>query len=153
MSKILSGNELESFICGETYLPKQKHLYTFDLTVKEIFQPQSPTAIDFGGSEHQMADKVPIPMIKRNPDDQYGWWDLKHGPKLVKFNEEFQLNDQTLIMVYPLERLLVSGAFLIPFIIESISPFAFVLVAVSSMKMKQNARIATAIAYKTRLDQ
>lgn len=148
MTKLLTGDILESYLSQTVYPPKQKHDFSFDLTVKSIFQPSPPASIDFGGSEYEPAIIEEFELEKRSPDDEYGWWTIPHGPKLIGFNEQFSINEKTMIIVYPHERLFQVGAFMVPFVVEKPDPKAFFLVGMPNLNIKQNARIAKAIGWE-----
>lgn len=148
MTKLLTGNDFESLISNSIHVPKQKHDFSFDLTISGIFQPSPPSYIDFGGSEFKPAPLKAYDPIKNSPDDDYGWWTVPHGPKLVTFNEVFPVDKSKLIIVYPHERLFLSGAFLVPFVVtDNPNPKVFLLVGMPNLNIKENARIATAIGW------
>jgi deoxycytidine triphosphate deaminase len=147
MSKLLTGDNLESYLTNAVHVPKQKHDFSFDLTVKSIFQPSPPAYIDFGGSEYKPAPIKEYEVEKKSPDDEYGWWSIPHGPKLVTFNEQFTIDKKTLIIVYPHEKLFQVGAFMVPFVVDSSDPKVFFLVGMPNLNIKQNAIIAKAIGW------
>jgi hypothetical protein len=147
MSKLITGDNFESFLTNTVHIPKQKHDFSFDLTVKRIYQPSPPASIDFGGSEYKPAPLKEFEAVKNSPEDEFGWWSIPHGPKLIEFNEQFPVDEKKMIIVYPLERLFTVGAFMVPFVVDSSNPKVFFLVGMPNLNIKQNARIATAIGW------
>jgi len=145
---VTNAKEIEPLWEGIIYSPKQVAHTHIDLTVEGIYQTRSKGALDFGGSEYKASDLKKLePRIEDDP--KYGWWDLTKGNYLIKYNEKF--NDQSHIaMVFPHQRLLQTGCIHPAFILpseESKEAVTILSVPKKGVRIKQNARISTAITY------
>ncbi|NBC64379.1 MAG: dCTP deaminase, partial [Bacteroidetes bacterium] len=65
----------------------QLHEQHLDFTVAEVHRLTGAGSLDFGGSEFTPAKSEIIDPKKRNPNDSYGWWDLKIDTYKAVFNE------------------------------------------------------------------
>ncbi len=151
--RLLESNELEENWENIIYPPKQLGRVTLDLTVKKLFaiKNQSQGALDFGGSEYQPVELESLkPKIEDDP--KYGWWTLSRGHYIVEYNESLG-KDSYLALVYPHQRLLLTGCFHTPFICEHSgdSPTIRGLLVVydEGVRIKENARISNALTLKT----
>jgi hypothetical protein len=147
--RLLSGAEIEPLLSGITYADKQRHEFSFDLTVHSIHNFAHPGALDFGGSEYSAALLASIPPGKTNPADKYGWWDLVAGTYLVRFNENPSFPAGTCALIVPHRRLLSAGAAHSPAYGETETTILEVLlqVHVAGLRIKENARISTLLVW------
>lgn len=148
--RFLESNELEENWENLIYPPKQLGKFTLDLTVKKIFSIKNQGALDFGGSEYQSVELEPIkPKIEDDP--KYGWWNLSRGRYIVEYNETLG-RDNSLALVYPHQRLLLTGCYHIPFISElsrdSNTIQGLLVVYDGGVRIKENARISSALTLK-----
>src|SRR5699024_5476789 len=82
-SCIMSGEELTTHVDGIVHEETQITERGLDLTIGEIHEVAEPGRVDFGGGELEAADTAPLETEKRDPDDDYGWWNLDAGGYLV----------------------------------------------------------------------
>ncbi|MGM0509779.1 MAG: dCTP deaminase [Thermoplasmatota archaeon] len=134
------GEKLVSAIDDLVYEKTQAHEYRVDLTVAEIYEIKGKGSLDFGGSEFEESRLKKIEPKKRHPDDDYGWWEMKGGTYIIKFNE-------TLIegkaLVQPIPRLLKTGSTIPTFIHEEGEELRSLLkVCDEGVNIKENARVA-----------
>jgi hypothetical protein len=151
LMRFLKNKELEESWKTLIYPPKQLEGVTLDLTVKRIYSFKKQGALDFGGGEYQPIDLEPLfPKIEDDP--KYGWWTLDTGMYIVEYNENLP-RDETLAIVYPHQRLLNVGCFHPSFIIDpskNSQPIQGLLsVNSQGVRVKENARISTALTFRT----
>ncbi len=134
------------------YFPKQSNIVSLDLTVKKIYFLDSEGALDFGGSEYKPSEKTLIdPTIESDP--KYGWWILNKGEYRIEYNE-FLSNTNFFAIVFPHERLQMTGCDHSPFIVNPTNSDNGVLlksllrVSTNGVRIKENARISTALTYR-----
>lgn len=72
---------------GLLHEPTQVHEDRVDLSLAGVARVREPGAIDFGGGELAAAETVPLEPERRDPTDDYGWWELQPGTYLVECNE------------------------------------------------------------------
>ncbi|MDX1617647.1 MAG: hypothetical protein R3224_02595 [Balneolaceae bacterium] len=96
---LLQSDELIEHTSDIIHKETQQHKLNLDLTASEIFRLTGPGALDFGGSEFEPAQFERIEPAKKNPDDEYGWWNLNTGTYKVRFNEHLKNLDDTLIAI------------------------------------------------------
>ena len=149
--RFLRTKELEESWKNLIYPPKQLVGVSLDLTVKKIYSIKKQGTLDFGGSEYQPADLEPLsPKIEDDP--KYGWWNLSRGTYIVEYNENL-LKSECLAIVYPNQRLLHTGCCHPTFIVDpskNSQPLQGLLsVDNQGIRIKENARISTALCFKT----
>ncbi|UCG89539.1 MAG: dCTP deaminase [Candidatus Heimdallarchaeota archaeon] len=149
--RFLKTNELEESWKSLIYSPKQLGDVTLDLTVKKIFTFKNQGALDFGGSEYQPVVQEPL-LPKIEDDPKYGWWTLSAGMYIIEYNENLSGNE-CLAIIYPNKRLLGTGCFHPVFIVDpsknSQSIQGLLSVNSQSVRIKENARISTALTFRT----
>lgn len=133
--------EYTRILDGIVHEPTQTTNQGFDLTVNEIYTLTGPGRLDFGGDELESATITPHQTTKRNPDDDYAWWELSPGTYLVEFNETVTIDDVTLT-VQPCADALERGAFH-PTLHVSSLPRIPLSVGDGGIKIKANARLST----------
>ncbi|MHA1972535.1 MAG: hypothetical protein ACTSW1_06070 [Candidatus Hodarchaeales archaeon] len=132
------------------YEPKQLRDRILDLTLKSIYNSTTQGSIDFGGSEYKPCKLEAVPAKKEN-DPKYGWWTLSEGTYIIEFNEVITAADIQ-AMVFPHTRLLSIGCYHPAFIAElttGVNLKTILTVSCNGVRIKQNARISSAITYKT----
>jgi len=147
--RLLSGVEIQRLLSGIVYAEKQRHEFSFDLTVQAVHRFTGPGSLDFGGSEFTAASHVPIPPEKKVSDDKYGWWDLAAGIYLVRFNEIPVLSTETQALVVPHQRLLSAGAThpVVHRTGEQGSVEVPLNVGSMGLRIKENARVSTLLIW------
>ena len=92
------------------HLDTQGFPFGVDLTVAEVHRLVGRGSLDFGGSEFAEAPTEKIEPVKRDADDDYGWWALEQGTYLVRYNEGIDLEDDEVALIQPHPRLMRAGA-------------------------------------------
>ncbi len=98
---LLQSDELLDHAKDIIHKDTQHHKLSIDLTIAEIYQLTGPGSLDFGGSEFSPAERKVIQSEKRNPNDEYGWWNLDGGTYIAVFNEQLQKHEDTLAVLSP----------------------------------------------------
>ncbi|MFX0171147.1 MAG: hypothetical protein ACFE9L_04445 [Candidatus Hodarchaeota archaeon] len=147
--RLLKSNELKEPWNNLIYAPKQLGFASLDFTVKKIFKTSSFGSLDFGGSEYHRSEVKSInPELKDDP--KFGWWKLAKGHYIIEYNEQFH-PENCVAVVFPHQRLLMSGCFHSSFVIqssaESNSIQGLLIVGSDGVRIKENARISTAITF------
>ena len=148
--QFLKTKELEESWKNLIYPPKQLQEISLDLTVKKIYSLKKQGTLDFGGSEYHPADlELLSPKIEDDP--KYGFWTLSTGSYIVEYNE-ILFGNEYLAIVFPHQRLLHTGCFHPSFIIDpsrnSQSIRGLLSVNGQSVRIKENARISTAVTFR-----
>ena len=125
----------------------QLHDRHIDLTVSEIHRLEDAGSLDFGGSEFTPVGSEIIHPEKKNPNDDYGWWDLKIDTYKAVLNESVDLNEDVTAIITPHINAAKAGLDCNTRFITSeddLNPMVLHFhVPVAGCKIKQNARIAT----------
>ena len=111
-----------------------------DLTVAEVYEVETPGRVDFGGGELEAASLVPVETERRNPDDDYGWWNLEGGQYLVEYNE--RLTGGRRVEVQTRDELLARGASHPTLRVETLDRMPLA-VPRGGLRLKENARVST----------
>ena len=114
----------------------------FDLTVSNIYIVETAGRVDFGGGELEEATLSPVETEKRNPDDDYGWWNLDAGTYVVEHNES--LNAEEPVTVRTRTAVLERGAYH-PTVRVADLPLLPLTVGGDGLRVKENARISTVV--------
>lgn len=131
------------YLSNIVHEPTQTEGQGVDLTVREIYEVAAPGRVDFGGGELEAAELEPHHAEKRNPDDEYEWWNLDSGTYLVEYNESVNATDITLT-VQTRAELLKRGAFHPTLRITKL-PRIPLTVSGAGLRIKENARVSTII--------
>lgn len=113
---ILNREELRRRITQEGLVEDYPHLETqlqpngFDLTAAEIHTFDGPGKLDFSNDERELPDTTPLAPEKRDPSDDYGWWELEPGSYKVVCNETLHIPDDLVGIGFPRSSLLRMGA-------------------------------------------
>lgn len=111
----LNREELRELIEEEGLIQNYVHLETqltpqgFDLTVDEIHEYQASGKLDFSNDEREIPDSKPIEPEKKNPEDDYGWWNLETGTYKVVMNEKVDIPNNLAGFAFPRSSLLRMG--------------------------------------------
>ncbi len=135
----LSGEEIIDLAENITYKDTQISEKSMDLTVKNIYKLENRGEIDFGGGERKDGKTKKVETSKKNPDDDYGWWNLEPGTYLVEYNEE--LKEERPILLQPLERLTKNSAIHPTKIVGKLEKIPLV-VGETGINIKENSRIS-----------
>jgi len=130
------------YVTDIVHEPSQDHDGGFDLTVADVHEVVSPGRVDFGGGELESAETVPHESSKRNPDDEYEWWDLSAGQYLVEFNES--LTGDATVTLQTRTELLERGASHPTLHVDTL-PRVPLSVGGAGLKIKENARVSTIV--------
>ncbi|MFX0205934.1 MAG: dCTP deaminase [Candidatus Hodarchaeota archaeon] len=147
--RFLKSDEIEELWDNLIYSPKQLGFASLDLTVKKIYKISSMGVLDFGGSEYQRSD-VQLVNPELEDDPKFGWWSLAKGYYLIEYNEQLR-SENCFAIIFPHQRLLIAGCFHSPFIIQpsvdSDSIQGLLIVGPDGIRIKENARISSAITF------
>jgi len=86
--RLLSVDNLINYVNSVIHEDTQKHPNHLDLTVSSIYKIIKPGELDFGGGEFREACTEVIDPVKKDIEDDYGWWNLKVGIYRAVFNEK-----------------------------------------------------------------
>lgn len=111
----LTGEALERAIekglVGDyVHLETQLQPNGFDVTVDEIHEFRDSGQLDFSNSEREIPETEKIEPVKRDPEDEYGWWDLEPGVYKVVMNEKVDIPNSLIGVAFPRSSLLRMGA-------------------------------------------
>lgn len=144
MVRILDPDDARSRVHGLLHLDTQRAAVGLDLTVGAVFRVTGPGSLDFGGSELEPAEREELEPQLREEGDDYGWWELKVGTYVVRYNESLDLDDGRLGHVLPLERLLLAGASHPAFVVDGPRAPLETLLTVGDVgcRLKENCRVS-----------
>ena len=97
------------FVDGLIHEPSQTGDGSVDLTVDSIARITDPGQADFGGDEYAEPGTESVVPEKRDPDDDYGWWELDAGVYLLDYNESLSSANVSFVL-QPHDRILALGA-------------------------------------------
>ncbi|MCM8781597.1 MAG: deoxyuridine 5'-triphosphate nucleotidohydrolase [Candidatus Omnitrophica bacterium] len=149
---MLNRQEVEGFIKEKGLVDNYIDLKTqltpngFDLTVFKVFEFDAAGALDFSNRERIVPEGKEILPHKKNPDEKFGWWDLKKGAYKVKTNEVINLPNDLIAIAFSRTSLLRMGAFTQHGVwdagFKGKGEFILVVENPQGIRLKQNARIA-----------
>ncbi|ARS91128.1 dCTP deaminase [Natrarchaeobaculum aegyptiacum] len=139
-----SDHSLGEVVDNLVYEPAQVHDHGVDLTVSAIYEVAAPGRLDFGGDELADADLEPVATEKRDPDDEYGWWDLEGGQYVLQHNE-FLLEPGQPLWLQPRNELLARGGSHPTMLVATHLPLMPLTVADGGLQIKENARVSTLV--------
>lgn len=114
-----------------------------DFTVCEVLKLKTEGSLDFGGGEFEASNVDKVEPVKREEDDDYGWWTLSGGTYLVRYNESIsQLEGCGLLSPHP--NLMLSGCTHPTLLLKEWKKDYVVPLEVQKegVRIKQNARIS-----------
>lgn len=135
------SDDLTEYVDGIVHEPTQTEGAGLDLTVAAVHRVDTPGRIDFGGGELESAELAPVETEKRNPDDEYGWWNLDEGQYLLAYNESLTVEHSTFLLK-PRIELVERGAFH-PTLRVGKLPQVPLAVGGGGIRIKENARVST----------
>lgn len=140
--------DLTAFVDGLVHEPTQTAGRGIDLTVDAVHAVTEPGSVDFGGGELEAAGTEPIRPERRDPDDDYGWWDLEAGTYLIEFNESISAPDDVDLVLQPRDEVRARGATHPTLHLAGDEPLDAVPIAVpdGGIEIKENARVSTLLA-------
>lgn len=145
--KLLSSDDILDLTGNLIHEDTQVHKQHIDLTVAEVHRLIRAGSLDFGGSEFTPAESEPIDPEKLNPNDSYGWWDLKIDTYKAVFNESVEVPENTIAVITPHIHAEKSGIIINTLYISAEDDLddlsMYFHVPVAGCKIKENARIAT----------
>jgi hypothetical protein len=130
---------VEGLVHAETQVGEE-HV---DLTAAEVARVDEPGAVDFGGGELAAAAFEPVGVERRDPDDDYGWWNLAPGGHVVRFNES--LTGAAPVVLEPRPALVARGAHVPTVTLDSLGPVPLAVPEATAgvgLRLKENARVA-----------
>ena len=122
-----------------TQEPDEEGTAGFDLTVDELYEVADAGRVDFGGGELEDAELSPVGTEKRDPDDDYGWWNLDAGTYVVEHNESVE--GDRVVEVMPRSGLLRRGAYHPTVHVSELGPLPLT-VGGDGLCIKENARVS-----------
>lgn len=149
MISILSGEKIASLTKGLISAKKQMTTTSLDLTVRNVHLINLGGRLDFGGSEYKEASTSPVEPEKKTPEEPYGWWNLGSGNYLIRFNETLIPPQDSLIMVFPHERILAAGVSHSTILVSRLDENVCVRLQIGpeGISIKENARISKAVLF------
>lgn len=148
-ARVLSlSMDLTAFVDGLVHEPTQTEGRGLGLTVNAVQAVNEPGSIDFGGGELEPAGTEPIRPERRDPDDDYGWWDLEGGTYLIELNESLSAPVDVDLVLQPRDEVRARGASHPTLHLGGDEPLDAVPLAVpdGGIRIKENARVSTLLA-------
>ncbi len=149
---MLNREEIEQLIVKNNLVQGYMDLKTqltpngFDLTIEKVFEFDEAGALDFSNKERKVPQAGEIPAQKIQPDDKFGWWDLKRGIYKVRTNEAVSIPKDLVALAFTRTSLLRMGAFTQHGVwdagFQGKSEFVLVVDNPKGIRIKQNARVA-----------
>lgn len=137
----MEADELfDTHLEGTIYRDKQIEEHGVHLTVGSVHEILAGGQTDFGGDEQVPCETDELTPQKRDPDDDYGWWDLNRGHYRVRFNETLRAESGAFLLVAN-ERILACGCSLTPAIVREGIIDTVLVVPKQGVRIKENARI------------
>ncbi len=137
--------EEENLISDYTRLETQLQPAGFDLTAKEIHRFEEAGKLDFSNSEREIPETEKVQPVKKDEDDDYGWWELEPGSYKVVMNERVDIPEKMVGVAHPRSSLLRMGCTIGNALWEPgyTGPGEFVLIVQNpeGVEIKENARL------------
>lgn len=111
----------------------------FGLTVAEVYEVVDAGRVDFGGGELEEAEMSPVGTEKREPEDDYGWWNLEPGTYVIEHNESVE--GDRVVEVMPRPEVLRRGAYHPTVHVSELGPLPLT-VGGDGLRIKENARVS-----------
>ena len=106
LKKRIQEDELISnFIDLETQLQPAG----FDVTVKEIHRFKDSGKLDFSNDEREIPESKKVEAVRKDENDDYGWWKLEKGVYKVVMNEKVDIPENLSGYAFPRSSLLRMG--------------------------------------------
>jgi len=118
----------------------------FDLTAGCVFEFDTAGALDFSNNERIVPAGKELSPKKKNPEDKFGWWNLKKGTYKIKTNETVNVANDLIALAFSRTSLLRMGCFTQHGVwdagFKGRGEFVLVVDNPEGISLKQNARIA-----------
>ena len=134
--------DVSPFVEDLVHAPTQTEGRGVDLTVAAVHRVADPGSVDFGGGELEAADLEAVGTERRDPDDEYGWWNLDAGRYLLSYNESLAAPDDLSFVLQTRDELLARGAFHPTLHVRELSAVPLT-VGGAGLDLKENARVST----------
>lgn len=140
----LEGERVAEVLKGLISEKHQRHHHETDLTVRQVCRVTGGGAVDFGGSEEEVAPRERVEPKKESPDDKHGWWTLPAGSYVLRFNEVPALRSDQIAFIQPHERLIRAGAMHASYYFREEREYieTTILVGSGGIHIKENARVS-----------
>jgi deoxycytidine triphosphate deaminase len=137
--------DLTAFVDGVVHEPTQTAGPGLDLTVDSVLAVAAPGRVDFGGGELEAADLEAVETETRNPDDDYGWWDLHEGTYLLSYNETLSAPPDVGVVLQTRDAVRARGAAHPTLHLDGRDELGHVPLSVGDggIRLKENARVST----------
>ena len=147
MTRILDDDGTRAVLHDLVHLDTQRAAVGLDLTVAAVYRVTGPGSLDFGGSEEEAADREEVLPRRRRTDDAYGWWELRAGRYVIRYNESLELADGQIAQILPLERLLRAGSHHPTFVVDGPRETLETLLVVgeAGCDLKENCRMSRVV--------
>lgn len=152
--EIISGSDVfDGLLDDALHADTQVEDRTVSLTAGAISELTGPGHLDFGGSEFQLADRHAVEPMKRNEDDDYGWWSLAEGQYIVEFNETIDLTQGHYGLVQPHDHLYWNGVNHPTLLLDADDTDMRISIPITvgqnGVEIKENARVSSLRVIKT----
>jgi len=140
--------DLTAFVDDLVYKPTQTDSPGLDLTVASISRITGPGRVDFGGGELEAAQTESLSTEKRDPGDDYGWWNLTEGVYLIEYNETLVAPDDVRFVLQTRRAVRTRGAFhpTVHLVGDQSLGSVPLTVGEGGIKIKANARLSTLLS-------
>ena len=134
--------DITPFVDDLVHAPTQTEGRGVDLTVAAVRRVADPGSVDFGGGELDAADLKAVGTERRDPDDEYGWWNLDAGQYLLSYNESLSAPNDLSFVLQTRDELRARGALHPTLHVRSLKAVPLA-VGGTGLELKENARVST----------
>ena len=117
----------------------------FDFTAAEIHWYKGKGKLDFSNSEREIPETEKVETVKKNEDDDYGWWHLDSGVYKIVTNEVVDIPNDVVGFAFPRSSLLRMGCTIENGVWDSgfkgQSSFMLIVENPDGVEIKENARV------------
>lgn len=136
------ADDITDYVTGLIHEPTQTDGPGLDVTASTIYSITEPGRVDFGGGELVSANLRPVETERRNPEDEYGWWNLEAGQYLLEYNERLDGKLEETLVLQTRDAVRARGAFHPTLFVTSLEPVPLA-VGDGGIRLKENARVST----------
>jgi len=147
-----NGSEIaDNYVENLVYRDKQVEENSVILTVDRLEMLNGKPFLDFGGGEYQKASRRKMEPVKRDEDDDYGWWNPGPGRYIAVLNESIVLEEGVFGIVQPWRRLYMNGVSHQTVVVNKGEDEISLLLDVGEqgVEIKENARISVLKVFKS----
>ena len=141
----------QKLIEGYINLDQQLTPNGFDLSLAKVFEFSSAGCLDFSNQERLLPETKEVLPQKINPEDKFGWWQLRPGGYKLRTNESVNLPNNLVALAFSRTSLLRMGAFTQHGVWDAgfCGKGEFVLTVENphGIKLKENARVAQLVFF------